>query len=441
MLKKIWIIAFLCVASTAHAALNIQHWTLPNGTRVYFVENHTIPILDVNVDFDAGGRRDPAGKSGTASLTNAMLARGIAAATLADGRTEPAMTEAQISDAIADIAAQRGGGAGTDRSGMAIRTLASKAEREQAILLLARLLSQPAMPAEFLARDKARTIAGIREALTKPESIASKAFWRLAYGDHPYGVEATVESIEAITREDLLDFHAKHYVANRAVIAMIGDISREEANAIAVELTRRLPQGDALPELPAVAKPVGSEQRIPHAASQAHILIGAPTLARSDPDFFALTVGNYILGGGGFVSRLTREVREKRGLSYSTYSYFSAMAQPGPYQAGLQTRKDQSEEALKVVRDTIAAYLREGPTEAELKAAKANLVGGFPLRIDNNRKILDNMAVIGFHQLPLDYLDTWTARVEKVTVADIRAAFARKLSMDSLVTVVVGGEK
>ncbi len=441
MLKKFLIIAVLCFTGSAHAALNIKHWTLPNGTRVYFVENHTIPILDVNVDFDAGGRRDPAGKSGLASLTNAMLARGITAATLADGSTESAMTESQISDAIADIAAQRGGGAGTDRSGMAIRTLSSKAERDQAVRLLARLLAQPAIPAEFFARDKARTIAGIRESLTKPESIASKAFWRLTYGDHPYGVEATVESIEAITREDLLSFHTKHYVANHAVIAMIGDISRAEAQAIALELTRRLPQGEPLPEMPAVAKPVGIEQRIPHAASQAHILIGAPTLARGDPDFFALTVGNYILGGGGFVSRLTREVREKRGLAYSASSYFSAMAQPGPYQAGLQTRKDQSEEALKVVRDTIATYLRDGPTEAELKAAKDNLIGGFPLRIDNNRKILDNMAAIGFHQMPLDYLDTWTARVEKVTIADIRAAFARKLVMENLVTVVVGGEK
>ncbi len=441
MLKKFLIIAVLYISGTAHAALNIQYWTLPNGARVYFVENHTISILDVNVDFDAGGRRDPADKSGMASLTNAMLARGIAAATLADGSTEPAMTESQISDAIADIAAQRGGGAGTDRSGMAIRTLSSKAEREQAVRLLARLLAQPSMPAEFFARDKVRTIAGIRESLTKPESIASKAFWRLAYGDHPYGVEATVESIEAITREDLLSFHAKHYVANHAVIAMIGDISREEAQAIALELTRRLPQGGLLPEIPAVAEPVGVEQRISHAASQAHILIGTPALARSDPDFFALTVGNYILGGGGFVSRLTREVREKRGLAYSAYSYFSAMAQPGPYQAGLQTRKDQSEEALKVVRDTIATYLRDGPTEAELKAAKDNLIGGFPLRIDNNRKILDNIAAIGFHQMPLDYLDTWTARVEKVTIADIRAAFARKLVMENLVTVVVGGDK
>jgi zinc protease len=221
---------------------------------------------------------------------------------------------------------------------------------------------------------------------------------------------------------------------------MIGDITRAEADAIAKELTRRLPQGAALPELPKVAAPAGAEQRIAHPASQAHILFGLPTLARSDPDFFALTVGNYVLGGGGFVSRLTREVREKRGLAYSAYSYFNPMAQPGPYMAGVQTRKDQANDALKVMRETIASYVRNGPTEEELRAAKDNLIGGFALRIDNNRKILDHIANIGFYEMPLDYLDTWTQQVAKLSAADIRAAFQRKLVMDRMITVVVGAE-
>ena len=443
MLRKLWLFGLILIlfAGSANAALNIQHWTLSNGARVYFVENHTIPILDVNVDFDAGSRRDPAGKAGTASLTNGMLARGIRAATLPDGSNEPALSEAEISDALADVAAQRGGGPGIDRAGMGVRTLSSAAEREQSIRLLARLLAHPSMPDPLLARDKARTIASIKESLTKPEYIADKSFWRLAYGSHPYGTETTVETVESITRDDLLAFHQRHYVANRAVVSLIGDISREQANAIATELTRRLPQGEPLSPLPDVAPSAGTELRIPHPASQAHILIGMPALSRGDPDFFALTIGNYILGGGGFVSRISREVREQRGLAYSSYSYFSPMAQPGPYQAGLQTRKDQTDEALKVVRDTIAKFLREGPTDAELKAAKDNLIGGFPLRIDNNRKILDNLAMIGYHQLPLDYLDIWTAQVSKVTIADIRAAFARKLSMDRMVTVVVGPDK
>ena len=440
MLKRIFIIALLSFSSIAQAALNIQHWVLDNGARVYFVENHTIPILDVNVDVDAGARRDASGKAGLASLTNAMLARGLNKVTLPDGSVEPAMSEAEISNAIADVAAQRGGGAGTDRAGMAMRTLSSKAERDQAVLMLARLLAQPAFPEDLLKRDKARTIAAIKDALTQPDAIASKAFWHLAYGSHPYGAEATVESVEAISREDLVRFHAAHYVANHAVISMIGDITRAEADAIARELTRRLPQGQALPALPAVTPSMGAEQRIPHPASQSHILVGLPALARGDADFYALTVGNYVLGGGGFVSRLTREVREKRGLAYSAYSYFSPMAQQGPYMAGLQTRKDQSDQALKVVRDTIAAFVREGPTAAELKAAKDNLIGGFALRIDNNRKILDSIAAIGYYEMPLDYLDTWTDKVSKVTLAEVREAFRRKLVIDRMVTVMVGGE-
>jgi zinc protease len=134
-------------------------------------------------------------------------------------------------------------------------------------------------------------------------------------------------------------------------------------------------------------------------------------------------------------------VREKRGLAYSVYSYFNPLAQPGPFAIGLQTKKEQTGEALKVVRDTLDAYLRDGPTEAEVKAAKDNLVGGFPLRIDSNRKILDNIAMIGFYRLPLDYLDVWTDKVKAVTIAEIRAAFKRKLDADRLASVVVGAQQ
>jgi len=438
MKKSISFLLMLFACGFAHAALHIQTWTLANGARVYFVENHSIPILDMSVEFDAGSRRDPHGKAGTASLTNAMLARGLREARLPDGPIEPAVSESQISDAFADLAAQRGGGAGGDRAGATLRTLSSQGQRDKAVALLARILAQPSFPENFLARDKARMIAVIKENLTKPESIANKAFWHAAYDPHPYGAEETVESVQAITREDLLAFHVRHYVANRAVVAMIGDATRAEADTIAQQLTMRLPQGEPLPELPPVPASKVAEKRISHPASQAHILIGAPALTRGDPDFFALTVGNYVLGGGGFVSRLTHEVREKRGLAYSVYSYFSPLAQQGPFMIGLQTQKEQTDKALAVVRDTLTAYLRDGPTPAELKAAKDNLIGGFALRIDNNRKILDNIAVIGFYRLPLDYLDTWTAKVAQVSIADIRAAFGRKIAPDRLATVIVG---
>lgn len=440
-LKNLLVLLTVLACGSAHAALQIQTWALANGARVFFVENHTIPMLDISVEFDAGSRRDPEGKAGTAALTNAMLARGLAETRQPDGATEPALSEAQLSDAFADTAAKRGGGAGSERAGATLRTLSSEAERDRAVLLLARLLAQPSFPENFFARDKARTISAIKEDLTKPEAIADKAFWRVLYGTHPYGRTETVESIEAVTREDLIAFHRTHYVANRAVIAMIGDVSRTQADTIAQQLTIRLPQGAALAALPAVPPAQAREERIPHPALQSHVMIGAPALVRGDPDFFPLIVGNYVLGGGGFVSRLTQEVREKRGLAYSVYSYFNPMLQPGPFQIGFQTQKAQTSEALKVVRDTLGAYLRSGPTAAELKAAKDNLVGGFALRIDNNRKILDNIAVIGFYNLPLDYLDTWTANVAKVSAADIRAAFNRKIAADKLATVVVGADQ
>lgn len=438
VLKRYLILLIVLTCGSAQAALKIQTWELANGARVFFVENRSIPLLDISIEFDAGSRRDPQGKAGTASLTNAMLARGLREGRAPDGSIEPALNEAQISDAFADTAARRGGGAGNDRAGASLRTLSSSAERDASVRLLARILAQPDFPANFFERDKARTISAIREDLTKPASIAGKAFWRVAYGAHPYAMEATVESVEAVTRDDLIEFHRRHYVANRAVIAMIGDVTRGEADAIAQQLTMRLPQGEPLPALPAVPAARGQEERIAHPASQSHILIGGPALERGDPDFFALTVGNYVLGGGGFVSRLMQEVREKRGLAYSVYSYFSPMAQAGPFQIGLQTQKEETDTALKVVHDVLSDFLTKGPTEAELKAAKDNLIGGFALRIDSNRKILDNIAVIGYYDLPLDYLDTWTANVAKVNADDIKAAFNRKVAADRLATVVVG---
>lgn len=421
----------LLVSLPAAAALAIQSWTQPDGARVLFVPNHAIPMLDVSVQFDAGQRRDPAGKAGLAELTVASLTRGV---TDASGT----LTEAQILDGFADVAAQQHDGAGQDRAGVSLRTLSSPAEREAALTLLARMLAHPSFPQASLERDRALATANIKEELTKPEVIAEKAFMHAAYGSHPYAMDASEASMQAITREDLQAFHRAHYVANRAVIALIGDINLEQARAIASALTRELPQGAALPALPPVAAPKGSEQGIAHPASQSHILIGAPAIQRGDPDFFALTVGNYVLGGGGFVSRLTDEVREKRGLSYSVYSGFSPLAQPGPFQIGLQTKKEQTAEALRVTRATLDKFMQEGPTAAELKAAKDNLAGGFALRIDSNAKLLENLSVIGFYGLPLDYLDHWIERIRAVSVQEVRAAFRKHVHPEELSTIIVG---
>lgn len=431
---------FACLTATpAWAALPIASWSLDNGAKVFFVESHAIPVLDINIDFDAGTRRDPNARSGLAALTNALLAGGVSAQA-----GEPAMTEAQISDAIADTAALISSDADLDRAGMSLRTLVSPSEREQALRIMARVLAHPLFPSDILTRDKARTVAMIKEAKTQPESIADEAFWKVLYGAHPYANQADVGSVQAITRDELVRFHRMHYVANRAVVTLVGAISRTQADAIAQELTRRLPQGAALPALPQVAQPPASgvaENWISHPASQAHILIGMPAIVRGDPDYFPLMVGNYSLGGGGFVSRLMNEVREKRGLAYSVYSYFNPLAQKGPFQVGLQTQKEQAPAALQVVRDTLKRFISEGPSEEELQAAKDNLIGGFALRIDNNRKILETVAVIGYYGLPLDYLDTWTFKVKEVTTASVRAAFAKNVDANAFSTVVVGAQR
>ena len=193
----------------------------------------------------------------------------------------------------------------------------------------------------------------------------------------------------------------------------------------------------AVPDVAPLTKAV--DERIAFESAQAHVLIGQPGFKRSDPDFFALVVGNHILGGGGFTSRLTEQVREKRGLSYSVYSYFAPGLQAGAFTVGLQTRPDQAGEAVTVARQVVRDFVAGGPTDAELKAAKDNLIGGFALRIDSNRKLLDNVANIAWNKLPLDYLDHWTEQVRRVSAADIRTAFQRVLQPDKMVTVVVGG--
>ena len=424
--------ALWLAASAAEAALPIQHWTTSSGARVYFVASRGIPMLDINVDFDAGARRVPADKAGLGGLAHTLLKAGSAA-----------HSEEEISRHIADVGALLGGSVDRDRAGLSLRTLSSERERAQATATFAEILQTPLFPDAAFLRERARLVDSVREDETKPEAIASKAFYRLLYAGHPYGLAPTPETVLRIERADVEGFYRANYVAERAVVTILGDADRALAERIAEQLTAALPHAPGTPTpLPAVVQPRGETVHIAHPASQSHILLGLPAIARNDADYFSLLVGNYVLGGGGLVSRLYREVREKRGYAYSVYSYFLPLAQEGPFQIGLQTKKEQAEEALARVRVVLDEFLAHGLSVAELKAAKQNLVGGFALRIDNNRKLLEQVALIGYYQLPLNWLEDFTARVEKVSVDQIRAAFVRRVRPDNLVTIVVGsGEK
>ncbi|MES2500195.1 MAG: pitrilysin family protein [Pseudomonadota bacterium] len=417
-------------AFNANAAVKINHWQTAAGSDVYFVENHDLPIIDMSVNFPAGSSRDSKTTSGVAGVTRYMMTLG------ADG-----LTEEQITNQFADIGAILGGELDLDRAAFKLRTLTS--EQAKALAVFNKILHKPDFPQAILEREKTRIVAGLQEAATQPESISNKAFMQALYGAHPYSLDESgeVDTIQAMKREDLTVFYQQHYTAKSATIALIGDMTEAQAREIAENVSKGLPQGVAVAKIAQVTLPsAANAQNINHPASQSHILLGYPGIKRGDADYFPLYVGNYILGGGGFVSRLTEEVREKRGLVYSVYSYFMPMGELGPFQIGLQTKKEQANDALKVVNETLAKFMQNGVTEKELKAAKSNIIGGFPMRIDSNNKILDYLGVIGFYKLPLTYLEDFNKEVNRVTTAQIKDAFNRRIKPDHFVSVIVGGE-
>ena len=432
-------VSSLFYAQSAFALLPIEHWTQDSGAQVWLVQSPAIPMVDVQVDFDAGSRRDPAAQAGLASSAALMSAKGVRA----DGQ-DPALDENQLGEAWADLGAGLDASAGRDALSFSLRSLTQPDLLDRAVRLAARQLGEPSYPEDVWQRERARWQAAIAEADTKPGTVAGKTFAKAVYGDNPYGQQVTARTLNAIGVADLAAYRARYLQRCRARVAIVGAVDRAQAQKLVDGLLARLPAGDAggcaaLPLLPPM-QPLtqAREIDIPFTSAQTHVLIGQPGFVRSDPDFLALLVGDHILGGGGFTSRLMEQVREKRGLSYSVFSEFTPGLSAGAFIAGLQTRPDQAAEAIRVTREVIADFVKDGPTEAELRAAKDNLIGGFALRIDSNRKLLGNVVNIARNGLPLDYLEHWTDRVEALTVADVKAAMARKLQPDRMVTVVVG---
>ncbi len=426
----------------SQAAIPIEHWTQPSGVQVFLVPSPGIPMLDLRIDFDAGSRRDRRDQAGLAAVTAGMIDKGVSA-----GSAGAALDENALGQAWADLGAGFGVHASADRMSFSLRTLTYPDLLSKAVQLAARELGEPAFPELVWKRERERLGAAIREANTRPATRAGRAFAAAVYGGHPYGFEMTEATLAAISVADMKASYAALIVPCRAKVTLVGAVNRSQADSLVRELFSRLPahaDGSAAgcPPLPGVEEVAplakASERRIEFDSAQAHVLIGQPGFKRYDPDYFALTVGNYILGGGGLVSRLSDQVREKRGLSYSVHSDFGPGLHAGAFTVSLQTRPDQADQALELVRRVVADFVAHGPTESELRAAKDYLVGGFALRIDSNRKLLENVAAVAWNALPLDYLDNWTSQVEQVTPADIRSAFARKLQPDRMVTVVLG---
>jgi zinc protease len=373
-----------------------------------------------------------------------QIASGMRADTKGQGPFAKAMDENQLGEAWADLGARFGAGASADRLSFSLRSLSYPDLLDKAVALAARQMAHPSFPQDIWARDRERLSASIRESLTKPGTVAQDAYLSAVYGAHPYGYKTTPETLLRIGADDLKALHGQALRTCNASVSVVGDLSRSQADAVVKRLLALWPATSGCQAMPPVAEvePLNAAQNLNLAfdSAQAHVLIGQPGYKRNDPDFFALLVGNHILGGGGFVSRLTEQVREKRGLSYSVYSYFSPALHAGAFTVGLQTRPDQAAQAVAVAKDVVQTFVQDGPTEAELQAAKSNLMGGFALRIDSSRKLLDNVANIAWNRLPLNYLDTWTQQVERVSVADVRRAMTRVLQPERMVTVLLGAQ-
>jgi zinc protease len=425
--------------SHVYAILPIEQLDSFKGAKAYLIQTKALPMVDIEVSIDAGDRYDPIGKSGLADMAAGLMNYGARG-------DQGLLTEAQIADEIADLGANIGLSVGGERAILRIRSLSRKDLRDRAVQLAAAMLSAPTYDAKIVEREKQRMITSLREAETKPEYVLERSLKKSVYGDYPLAYSPSVKSVATLTANDLVQFHKQFYRGDRIIVSIVGDVDRTQANQIVQALLNRIPQsGNPIAKLPDLQRspvePLAQREiQISFDSQQAHIAMGMTAIARNNPDFFPLLVGNYILGGGGFVSRLMSEVREKRGLAYSVFSYFAPGKDNGIFQAGLQTKNDQATLALEVLSSTIAQFIADGPTRSELEAAKANLVNGYPLRIDNNRKLLDNVSSITWNGLPLDTMEVWTKQVEAVSLEQVKAAFQKTLAMDRMKIVVLGAK-
>lgn len=421
----LWVISPPLAASPA-----IEHWTSPKGAEVYYVPTQGLPLVDIRLVFDAGSARDDS-QFGLAAMTSAMLDTG-AGNWNAD----------TIAERLDGVGAQLGTGVSRDFAWLSLRSLSLPDKLAVALDTAQEILVHPRFDTADFERERQRALVGIQQRGESPEELAEIAFFKLLYGDHPYAhpQDGFTETLNALTRDDLVTFHQRFYTLKNALIVIVGDVSHAQADSIADRLLGGLPQGEALPPLPEPqVKTAAATEKTAYPSEQTHVLIGNLGLKVNDPDYFPLYVGNHILGGSGLVSLISEEVREKRGLSYSAYSYFFPQKQPGPFKIGLQTRNEKAEEALQVALKTLSDFVQRGPTAEALEAAKKNIMGGFVLRLDSNQKLTEQVAAIAFYHRPLDYLSTYTEKVRAVTQEEVKRAFTVRMDVAKMQTILVGG--
>jgi zinc protease len=423
------LILFLLLASSVQAKLNIQHWTTPEGAKVFFAQTKGLPILDVQLNFDAAASRD-GDQYGLASLTSALL-----------GTATKYHNEEQIINAFESVGAQFSNSSLKDMSIVSLRTLTRQPILKKSLDTFTEVITQPSFEQAYLTREKRQTLRAIEAAKQSPASVASLAFDKAVFADHPYAHAkiGTKEAIGQISLEDLRRHYQQFYVAKNLTIALVGDINKGRAKQIARQISHGLNVGQKA-KSNSVVSPLEQLQtiHIEFPSKQTHLLIGQVGINRSHPDYYSLYLGNHIFGGSGLTSILSDEIREKKGLAYSAYSYFSKMQSNGIFMMRLQTKNNQAIEAKNIAIRTLKNFRNNVIDAQKLQDGKDNIVGGFALETASNANILTYLSIIGFYDLPLDYLSNFTDKIKDIGAEDIQRSYERLIDMDKMIVLSVG---
>jgi zinc protease len=404
---------------------------LGNGLVLLTSEQRALPIVSIELLIEAGSRYEAASQAGLANLTAKLLTYGTAR-----------RNALQISETLDFIGARLEADCGEDTVSISMTIL--KKDLLTGLDLLAEILTSSTFPAAEIDRQKQGVVAAIRAREEDPGAVAQRVFAATLFPDSPYGrpVEGTEASVRALEQKGLKEFFARHYRPNRSILSVVGDVSEQEITEALNRVFLGWSKGP--PSTPPLApSKIGAPQllRVDKDLTQANIVLGHIGVPRSHPDYYAIQVMNYILGGGGFSSRAMDSIRNERGLAYSVYSFFGAEKSHGYFQFVMQTKNETAQEAVQLAREEIRRIREQPVTEQELNDAKNYLTGSFPLRFDTNRKVAGFLAQVEFFQLGLDYPDRYNDLIGKVTRADLQRVAKEYLQPDKMVTVIVGNQK
>jgi zinc protease len=432
LMRKILLTTFLiCLLPQIADAktFKTKKWFTKNGAQVVFYQAMEVPMVDVSVAFAAGSAYD--GQAyGLAKLTAELLSQG-----------NGPFDANQIAEQLADTGAQFNAETSRDMSILQIKTLTEPQAMDKALNIFSLIINKPNFRSEAFTREKNNQLLAIAQDQQSPDEVATLLFFNKLYQNHPYAhpVDGKPETVQKLMSWQVRDFYKKYFVASNAVIVIVGAINEEQARSISEQVMQDLPKGQAAPKI-VKAAPLKNAERITFnfPSSQTVLRVGQLGIDHHTPDYFPLTVGNYILGGASMVSRLALEVREKRGLTYGISSQFMPMPGNGPFLISFSTKNSQAEAASKAMETILSEFLKQEVTQKELSDAKQYLIGSFPLSLASNSSIASMLLKMTFYHLPDDYLDTYTARIEAVTAEDIFRSFKSLINPNQLLHVSVG---